>query len=335
MKTTLFLLGASDNEAQSPSTRERVRGGVQVTTDFAGVLPILPYVMSDPTMSAKSHTVVVGVHEIELARNAQVNLFNLVGDADSSAAMLHNIEAIAGRIKPARLFNPPRHVFRTSRSRLPQTLADIPGCIVPRVEAANPGNYAELRTVCREFGAWPMIVRARGFHGGEHMVLLAEEAQLGSLEGQSWPYGGIFLIQYIDARNEQGLNHKIRVVMVDGVPYVRHCIYSDQWAVHTSGRSILMDRDRSLCRREEQFLASFRDRGLGEYAAVFREIYQRIGLDVFGIDFALVDGQILIFEANACMSFVGARYGSDDRYQYLDNYVRDVRRALKKLLVKA
>jgi hypothetical protein len=96
-----------------------------------------------------------------------------------------------------------------------------------------------------------------------------------------------------------------------------------------------MDRDRSLCRREEQFLASFRDRGLGEYAAVFREIYQRVGLDVFGIDFALVDGQILIFEANACMSFVGARYGSDDRYQYLDNYVRDVRRALKKLLVKA
>jgi hypothetical protein len=180
-----------------------------------------------------------------------------------------------------------------------------------------------------------MIVRARGFHGGEHMVLLAEEAQLGSLEGQAWPYGGIFLIQYIDARNEEGLNHKIRVVMVDGVPYVRHCIYSDQWAVHTSGRSILMDRDRSLCRREEQFLASFRDRGLGEYAAVFREIYQRVGLDVFGIDFALVDGQILIFEANACMSFVGARYGSDDRYQYLDNYVRDVRRALKKLLVKA
>jgi len=195
MKTTLFLLGASDNEAQSPSTRERVRGGVQVTTDFAGVLPILPYVMSDPTMSAKSHTVVVGVHEIELARNAQVNLFNLVGDADSSAAMLHNIEAIAGRIKPARLFNPPRHVFRTSRSRLPQTLADIPGCIVPRVEAANPGNYAELRTVCREFGAWPMIVRARGFHGGEHIVMLAEEAQLESLEGKTRPYGVIFIIQ--------------------------------------------------------------------------------------------------------------------------------------------
>jgi hypothetical protein len=96
-----------------------------------------------------------------------------------------------------------------------------------------------------------------------------------------------------------------------------------------------MDRDRSLCRLEEQFLASFRDRGLGEYAAVFREIYQRVGLDVFGIDFALVDGQILIFEANACMSFVGARYGSDDRYKYLDNYVRDVRRALKKLLVRA
>ncbi|MBP6725197.1 MAG: hypothetical protein KA137_10180 [Halioglobus sp.] len=286
-------------------------------------------------MSANSHTVLVGVHEIELARNAQVNLFNLVGDADSSTAMLHKIEAIAGRIKPARLFNSPRYVFRTSRSRLPQTLAAIPRCIVPRVAAANPGNYAELRAVCREFGVWPMIVRARGFHGGEHMVLLTEEAQLESLEAQAWPYSGIVLIQYVDARNEDGLHHKIRVVMIDGEPYVRHCICSDQWAVHSSARSILMDHDSGLRHREEQFLASFRDGGLAEYAAVFREIYQRIGLDVFGIDFALVDGQILIFEANACMSFVGARYGSDDRYQYLDNYVRDIRRALKKLLVRA
>ena len=286
-------------------------------------------------MSAKSHTVVVGVHEIELASNARVNLFNLVGDADSSAAMLHSIEAIAGRIKPARLFNPPRHVFRTSRSRLPQHWPIFRAASSPGSRPQIPGITLSCARVCREFGTWPMIVRARGFHGGEHMVLLTEEAQLESLQGQAWPYSGIFLVQYIDARNEQGLNHKIRVVMVDGVPYVRHCIYSDQWAVHTSGRSILMDRDRSLCQREEQFLAGFRDRGLGEYAAVFREIYQRIGLDVFGIDFALVDGRILVFEANACMSFVGARYGSDDRYQYLDNYVRDVRRALKKLLLTA
>jgi glutathione synthase/RimK-type ligase-like ATP-grasp enzyme len=61
----------------------------------------------------------------------------------------------------------------------------------------------------------------------------------------------------------------------------------------------------------------------------------RIGLDVFGIDLALVDGRILVFEANACMSFVGARYGTDDRYEYLDNYVKEIRPALKKLLVKA
>jgi len=335
MKTTLFLLGVSDNEAQNPTAKERVRGGVKVTTDFAGVLPILPYVMSDRIMSAKSHTAVVGVHDIELTRNAQVNLFNLVGDADSSAVMLHNIETIASRIKPVRLFNPPRHVFKTSRARLPETLANIPGCIVPRVEAANPGNYSELRKVCREFGAWPMIVRARGFHGGEHMVLLTEQAQLESMEELAWPYSGIFLIQYFDARNEEGLNHKIRVVVVDGVPYVRHCIYSDQWAVHTSGRSILMDHDRGLCRREEQFLTSFRERGLREYATVFREIYQRIGLDVFGIDFALVNGQILVFEANACMSFLGARYGTDDQYEYLDNYVKDLRRAVKQMLVNA
>ena len=125
MKTTLFLLGSSDNEAQSPTSKERVQGGVMVTTDFAGVLPILPYVMSDRIMSANSHTVGVGVHDIELTSNARVNLLNLVGDADSSAAMLHNIETIACRVKPARLSNQPRHVFRTPRALVPARLRDI------------------------------------------------------------------------------------------------------------------------------------------------------------------------------------------------------------------
>ena len=90
----------------------------------------------------------------------------------------------------------------------------------------------------------------------------------------------------------------------------------------------------SLCHREARFLNNFRQKGLKKYAKVFREIYHRVGLDVFGIDFALVDGQIMIFEANACMSFVGARYGDDERYSYLDDYVIAVRRALKKMLIK-
>ncbi len=335
MNETLFLLGPSDTETQNPTTRERVQGGVRVTTDFAGVLPILPYVTSDPILCAKSHTVLVGVHDIQLARNARVNLFNLVGDADSSRNMLHHIEIIANKIRPVRYFNPCSHVYRTSRAQLPKTLANIPGCIVPRVETANPQTFGELRAACEKFNCWPMIVRARGFHGGEHMVLLTGAAELESLQDLPWAYGGIFLIQYYDARGEDGLNQKIRVIVVDGVPHVRHCIYSDRWVVNSGSRSDLMDHDIGLCHREERVLGYLRDKGLREYAPVFQEIYQRVQLDVFGIDLALVNGQILVFEANACMSFLGDRYGDDVQYEYLDAYVKVLRREVKKMLLTA
>ena len=74
---------------------------------------------------------------------------------------------------------------------------------------------------------------------------------------------------------------------------------------------------------------------MGEYARIFQDIYQRIGLDVFGIDFAIVDGQVVIFEANACMSFLDMQHRADSRYQYLDGHVKNLRRAVKKMLLSS
>ncbi len=336
MIRTLFLLGPSDIEGNNPATRTPAQGGGWiVTTDLSGVLPILPYVKSDRTLSAKSNTVLVGVHEIQLPENARVNLFNLVGDADSSSNMLHEIQHIVNKIQPLRCFNPPSHVFRTSRGRLPKTLANIPGCIVPQVDAAHPKTFSELVAACEEFDRWPMIVRACGYHGGKHMFLIKEIAELEAIKGLSWPYGGIFLLEFFDYLNEDGLYEKTRVIMVDGIPYPRHRISSNQWAIHSGSRVDLMNRDIGLCHSEERYLSQLRDSGLAEHAPIFQEIHRRIELDVFGIDYALVDGQVVIFEANACMSFLGDRYGDDDQYQYLDSYVKALRRAIKKMLVKS
>ncbi len=334
MIKTLFIFGPSDIEGQNPITSTSPeKGGVRVTADLQGVLPILPYVMNDQTLRANSAEVMVGVHQIRLPENASVNLFNLVGDADSSSNMLLKIQHIANELQPRRFFNQPSHVFRSSRGRLPKTLGDIPGCVVPRVEIANPKTFAELQAVCERFDRWPIIVRARGYHGGENMVLVSDAAQLESIENLSWLYRGIFLIEFFDFKNADGLYQKIRVVMVDGIPYLRHCIISDKWAIHTGSRAELMDQDIELCYREEKFLAQFCEAGLKQYGQIFREIHRRMGLDVFGIDFALVNGQMVLFEANPCMSFLGDRYGNDDRYQYLDQYVNALRRAIKRMLV--
>jgi len=336
MKPTVFLLGPSDRDVQNPSTREQVTGvGWKVTTDFSGVLPILPFVEQDKTLSANSRSVLVGINEVNLRIPREVNVFNLVGDADASPRLLHRINELARQIRPRRLFNPPHAVLGTSRSRLPQTLAGIPGCITPRTEAADPGNAGELREVCRRFDHWPLIIRARGYHGGQCMELLTDDSQLANIEEESWPYQGVFLTEFVDCRTGDGLYQKIRVVVIDGVPYPRQCVYSDQWMIHAGSRSALMNDDTSLCQREEQLLGYLRDRGLSERAHIFQEINRRVGLDVFGIDFALVDDRMVIFEANACMWFLGQGSVRNKRYQYLDSYKRELRRALKKMLLQA
>ena len=336
MKPTLFLLGPSDTEAHNPSTREWVEGiGWKVTAEFSGVLPILPFVEQDRALSANSRSVLVGANEVKICIPGEVNVFNLVGDADASPRLLARIDDLARQIKPRRLFNPPRAVIGTSRSRQPRTLANISDCIVPRTEAADPKNFSELRQACRRFARWPMIIRARGHHGGQFMELLTDETQLDQLEEETWPYEGVFLIEFIDCRMDDGLCHKIRVIMVDGAPYVRQCVYSDRWMIHGGSRKDLMDNDSSLRQREADFLAYLHDTGLGERAQLFQEINRRVGLDVFGIDFAMVDGQVVIFEANACMRFFSNEGASKKPYQYLDRYKRELRRAIKRMLLQA
>jgi hypothetical protein len=306
-----------------------------VTKELVGVLPILSYIMSDRTLAAHSRAILVDERTQRPQQNPRAHLFNLVGDADSSVNSLHRIQTIINAVQPRRCFNKPVDVFKTSRARLPKTLATIPGCVVPRTETADPKTFGELQVACKKFNVWPLIVRARGYHGGKNMLLLSGESELDSLKDLAWPYEGICLIEFLDCRTEDGLYHKIRVVMVDGVAYARQCIYSDQWAIHSDSRSDLMAHDNDLCHREEMFLAQLRDRELAKREPLFQEMYRRIGLDVFGIDFALVNGQVVVFEANACMHFLGQGDTTGPRNPYLDSYKKELRNALKKMLVKA
>jgi hypothetical protein len=336
MLRTLFLLGPSDIDEQNRITNvSPEKGGIRVTADLAGILPIMPFIMGDRTLRANSAQVVVGHQSIRLPRNARVNLFNLVGDADSSINMLQQIQRIANELQPQRLFNPPSRVFGTSRGRLPKTLADIAGCVVPRVDAVHPKTFGELQATCEAFATWPMIVRARGYHGGENLVLLDEPAQLEPIKDESWLYNGICLIEYIDYKNRDGLYQKSRVIMVDGKPYPRHAIFSHTWMIHAGSRADVMHQDLGVCRQEERFLARLRDEDMDGYADVFREIHARIGLDLYGIDFAVVDGQIVVFEANPCMKFLDRHHRADNRYHYLSNHVKDLKRAVKKMLLQS
>lgn len=332
MKPTLFLVGPSDLEAQNAVSKQSVgMGKMRVNASLAGVLPILPFVMEDRTLSAKSQFVIVGVHEFRCSASADINVFNLVGDADSSPLMLKHVRSIVDQIRPTRCFNLPANVLRTGRAQLPVTLSGIAGCIVPATEVAEPRDYSELKASCRAFDHWPLIVRSRGEHGGKQMLLLEDISQLDEHRDLPWLYAGICLIEFHDYNGSDGLYQKNRVIVVDGTPYPRHAIFSRHWMIHAGARGELMVEDMELVRREQKFIST----EVHEYYPVFKEMYQRIGLDIFGVDFSVKNGKVLVFEANACMNFLYRKRRAGSRFGYLDDYVRDLKRAIKKMLVQA
>ena len=167
------------------------------------------------------------------------------------------------------------------------------------------------------------------------MEMLMDRSHLATIKESSWLYDGIFLMEFVDYGNEEKLYEKTRVILVNGVAYPRHSIISDRWLIHAGSRADLMDREIERCRKEERFLAYLRDTGLVEHGAVFSAIKERIGLDILGIDFALVDGQVVVFEANACMNFLTQDYGKDGRFRYLESHIRALKRAVKRMLMTA
>jgi len=332
MKPTLFLLGPSDLDAQNTVARESVGQGMsRVEFSLAGILPILPFIDEDKTLSANSRSAILGLHRIQRPIRGDLNVFNLVGDADSSPNMLRQVQSVVDQLRPSRCFNPPGNVLKTARATLPATLAGMAGCIVPRVEAAQPRDFSELEALCRNFDHWPLIVRSRGEHGGQQLVLLEDIRQLEEHRATPWLYEGICLIEYHDYRGDDGLYQKNRVIVIEGVPYPRHALFSRHWMVHAGSRAELMTREIALVRREERFIAT----EVQAYSPVFEEMHRRIGLDVFGVDFAVKDGRVLVFEANACMKFLDRTHRADSRMSYLDGHVKTLKRALKKMLMRA
>jgi hypothetical protein len=67
-----------------------------------------------------------------------------------------------------------------------------------------------------------------------------------------------------------------------------------------------------------------------KYAGTFKAVHKRIGLDILDVDVGVVDGRIVVFEANACMNYLTRAYGKDGRWLYRKDYVKGLKRAVKK-----
>ena len=107
----------------------------------------------------------------------------------------------------------------------------------------------------------------------------------------------------LDARDGEGMFRKFRVMFVDGGLYPLHLAISPDWKVHYFSADM---GARPEPRAEERRFLDDMPRVLGARAwEALEAIAETVGLDYFGVDFALArDGALSVFEANAAMAML-------------------------------
>jgi len=103
--------------------------------------------------------------------------------------------------------------------------------------------------------------------------------------------------------------------VIDGRPYIRHLIISDEWMIHSDSRRY-MEQKQQRQQEETQALDTFDSRIAPLIQPIISEIHQRLQLEYFGIDCHITsDGKMLLFEANATMNILLNNAGTPNKWQ--------------------
>ncbi len=227
-------------------------------------------------------------------------VFNAISDADRNRDLLAAVaELVDGSSLP--LINDPRRVLATGRVDLSTRLAQIDGVIAPRTVSV-PLDWLRRNgpdLVDRAGFAYPLLVRAPGFHTGRHFVRIESRGML-LPHLATFPPGDVLLMEFVDVRNDDARVRKYRMMSIAGEFYPLHVAISGDWKVHYFTAD--MAGNAANRAEDERFLADPYAVLGGDAMAALARVRDAVGLDYMGIDFGLApDGRVVVFEANATM----------------------------------
>jgi tetratricopeptide (TPR) repeat protein len=223
-------------------------------------------------------------------------IFNAIGDADFCPDALDAAEKIVKRAG-TKTINAPALVRLTGRAANATRLANIPSVRAPHIREFQRAEIGGARDM-----TFPLLLRSKGFHTGQHFVRVENEEELRSAAAEL-PGDILLAIEYLDARGVDGMARKYRVMLIGSKLYPIHLAISADWKVHY----FTADMAANAAHREEErkFLEDMTE-ALGAPAiTALTRIGDELGLDYCGIDFAIArDGRVIVFEANATMVII-------------------------------
>ena len=222
---------------------------------------------------------------------------------------LGSIYRLLRRFPHIPVINPPESVLRTSRAENVRRLSGLDHVIIPPIELVECGQGLD-RVISQVESAgfcYPLVLRRRGGHGANQIHKIDSRFELEEWFTHQDQHQVFYVSPYFHYCWGDGLFRKFRVFFIDGLIYPASCVVSDCWQIHCDNprhrdRYRLMSSRITLQDEEKVFLNDPAS-SIGSNALnALWEIQRLIGLDYFGIDFALSEsGKIIIFEVNAAM----------------------------------
>ncbi|MBS1229383.1 MAG: hypothetical protein H6R17_2660 [Proteobacteria bacterium] len=257
-----------------------------------------------------------------------------VSEADDNRELLIALESLL-HDWPKPVINAPQHIPSVGREAASALLSDAPGVLIPptlrasRAQllsvAAGQAGLAERFADCD----FPVILRPVGSHGGHGLDRIVDSASLADYLARVDALD-FFLSRFIDYRSADGFYRKMRVALIDGVPFACHMGVSAHWMIHYLNAGMY---EESWKREDEaSFMAGFDDFAQ-RHAQALQAIYERSGLDYVCIDCAqTADGQLLVFEIDHAM--VVHAMDTEAMFPYKQHHMQKVRDAFRDYLFR-
>ena len=224
---------------------------------------------------------------------------NHMGDADRYKLALGQAVMLVEKLGTP-CFNHPAALLRTTRDGIAARLAGIPGVLVPLTVRISPNSIEDFPQAVEEYGLrYPVIARLVGTQTGRTQILIESAGEWARFHGISWREREVYLTQYVECRDLDGFYRKQRLGFVGGRAFPISLQTGRMWSVHSA------IRPPEGVSSEEIWLEAFEATMLPQLEERLTEIFKRVGLEFFGMDFSLrPDGNIVVFEVNASMSML-------------------------------
>jgi len=248
-------------------------------------------------------------------------IFNQISDNDTHSITLSKVASLIQKFN-LKCINHPKYISQTTRESIYLKLKKIPQISMPktiRIQSKTPSDI--FLKIQENDLRYPIILREAGAHGGVTTHLVHSNNEIQNLYAIPLDGRDYYLTQYKNCMNEDGLFQKMRLVIINGEAFIRHCISSKEWMVHAQNR---VENSENL---EIKILESFESFIKPKIDSTIQDIYREIKLEYFGIDCYIDKNmRLTIFEINANMNIL------IKSKNYTDKYTQKIRDAVSKMI---